>query len=77
MTSAWFISAIAQKVRRMDSKTFALGDDQSIEDYLIKEEIAALRSALEASGGNKTEAAKLVGMTFRSFRYKVSKYEIA
>ena len=76
MASAWFISAIAQKVRRMDRKTFALGDDQSIEDYLIKEEIAALRSALEASGGNKTEAAKLVGMTFRSFRYKVSKYEI-
>ena len=61
----------------MDRKTYALGNEnESIEDYLVKEEILALTSALEASGGNKTEAAKLVGMTFRSFRYKVSKYEL-
>ena len=76
MASAWFISAIAQKIRHMDKSSYALGDE-SIEDYLVNEEIAALTSALEATAGNKTEAAKLVGMTFRSFRYKVSKYEIA
>ena len=76
MGSAWFISSIAQKIRHIEHKSYALGDE-SIEDYLVKEEIAALTSALEATAGNKTEAAKLVGMTFRSFRYKVSKYEIA
>ena len=75
MGSAWFISSIAQRVRFIERKTYTLGDE-SIEDYLVKEEIAALESALQATEGNKTEAAKLVGMTFRSFRYKVGKYEI-
>jgi len=75
MGTAWFISALAQRLRHTDIKSYNLGDE-SIEDYLVREEIAALKSALESTGGNKTEAAKLVGMTFRSFRYKVSKYEI-
>jgi two-component system response regulator PilR (NtrC family) len=32
--------------------------------------------ALELSGGVRTEAAKLLGMSFRSIRYKLDKYDI-
>ncbi|MBI5814328.1 MAG: sigma-54-dependent Fis family transcriptional regulator [Nitrospinae bacterium] len=35
-----------------------------------------LLKALEKSGGKKKEAAKLVNLTFRSFRYKLAKYGI-
>ncbi len=76
MGLAILISALAQRLRNIDLQTYALGGE-SIEDYLLREEKTALKSALIATGGNKTEAAKLVGMTFRSFRYKVSKYEIS
>ncbi len=69
------ISSLARMVRRAELKSFIPGNE-SIEDYLVREEVAALKSALIATEGNKTEAAKLLGMTFRSFRYKLSKYEI-
>lgn len=36
-----------------------------------------LSKALEKSGGSKTKAAELLGMSFRSFRYKLSKYELS
>ena len=62
-------------VRKAELQTFMPGNE-SIEDYLVREEINALKSALLETQGNKTEAAKLLGMTFRSFRYKVSKYEL-
>lgn len=69
------VSHFARMIRRAEMKSFVPGNE-SIEEYLVREEINALKSALSASNGNKTEAAKLLGMTFRSFRYKVSKYEI-
>lgn len=69
------ISSLARMVRRAELQSFVPGNE-SIEDYLVREEISALKSALAATEGNKTEAAKLLGMTFRSFRYKLSKYEI-
>jgi two-component system response regulator PilR (NtrC family) len=37
--------------------------------YLIK--------ALEKSGGSKTKAAELLGMSFRSYRYKLTKYGLS
>ncbi len=33
-----------------------------------------LQLALATTGGNRTQAAKLVGMSFRSFRYRLAKY---
>lgn len=36
-----------------------------------------LAKALEKSGGSKTHAAELLGMSFRSFRYKVAKYGLS
>lgn len=76
MASGILISALAQRLRHAELRTFIPGHE-SIEDYLVREEINALKSALNKTDGNKTEAAKLLGMTFRSFRYKLTKYDIA
>jgi len=48
--------------------------DEPLEDHLARIERQALVEALERSGDNKTAAAKLLGMSFRSFRYKLDKY---
>jgi len=50
---------------------------EPLEDYLTRIEKQALAQALEQAGHNKTAAAKLLGMSFRSFRYKVDKYGLA
>lgn len=45
----------------------------SLEQHLEAVEKTAIRNALEASRWNKTEAARRLGMSFRSFRYRVKK----
>jgi two-component system response regulator PilR (NtrC family) len=35
-----------------------------------------IEKALERTSGNKTQAARLLGMSFRSFRYRLSKYDL-
>lgn len=75
LASALLISYLAERIRLAEMRRFIPGD-QSIEEFLVQEEKNALREALERTGGNKTEAAKLLGMSFRSFRYKVTKYAI-
>lgn len=75
MFAAWVISYMAKQVRAAERRAY-IPNNESIEEYLIREEIRALKSALASTDGNKTEAAKLLGMTFRSFRYKLTKYEI-
>ena len=44
-----------------------------MEPLVERFEHGILESALRRSGGNKTEAARLLGMTFRSMRYKLAK----
>jgi two-component system response regulator PilR (NtrC family) len=46
-----------------------------LEALLGETERRLLHSALEKAGGVKTEAAKLLGLTFRSFRHRIRKYE--
>lgn len=75
LATGLLISYLAERIRIAELKRFVPGDE-SIEDFLIREEINALKTALKQSNGNKTEAAKLLGMTFRSFRYKLTKYDI-
>ncbi|NND00885.1 MAG: hypothetical protein HKN85_11950 [Gammaproteobacteria bacterium] len=75
LATGLLISYLAERIRIAELKRFVPGDE-SIEDFLIREETNALKEALLRSGGNKTEAAKLLGMTFRSFRYKLTKYDI-
>jgi two-component system response regulator PilR (NtrC family) len=49
-----------------------IGLNQHVEEV----EKHAIREALEKTGGNKTKAAALLGMTFRQLRYKVKKLGI-
>lgn len=53
--------------------TAATGD---IEGYLASIEQEIINAALDAQKGNKTESAKLLGLTFRQFRYKLKKYNL-
>ncbi|PPD23959.1 MAG: sigma-54-dependent Fis family transcriptional regulator, partial [Methylomonas sp.] len=48
-------------------------DKMSLESYLEDIEKKALTAALEENRWNKTAAAKQLGMTFRSFRYRLKK----
>jgi two-component system response regulator PilR (NtrC family) len=51
----------------------AIGD---IEGYLAGIEVQIISQALEANRWNKTESAKMLGVTFRQFRYKLKKYNL-
>jgi len=73
--SGFVVSQVAKRLRVAELKTY-IPSNESIEEYLVRQEIRALKSALNSTDGNKTEAAKLLGMTFRSFRYKLTKYDI-
>ena len=73
--SAALISYLAERIRLVELQKFIPGDEP-IDEFLVREEINALKAALEETNGNKTEAAKLLGMSFRSFRYKFTKYDI-
>ena len=44
-----------------------------LEAYLELEEKRLILEALEQSGGNRTQAAQLLNMSFRSFRYRIKK----
>jgi len=48
-------------------------EDFSLEKHLEQIEKAAIEKALEETRWNKTAAAKKLGMTFRSFRYRLKK----
>ncbi len=48
-----------------------------LEEFLARIEISLLKQALSRTGGNKTEAAKLLGLNFRSFRYRLAKYGLS
>lgn len=50
---------------------------QGLEHYLQEQERQLIITALKQTGWNKTQAAELLGTTFRSLRYRMSKLEIA
>lgn len=50
-----------------------MAEQMSLESYLEDVEKKALAAALEENRWNKTAAAKQLGMTFRSFRYRLKK----
>jgi two-component system, NtrC family, response regulator PilR len=49
---------------------------ESLEDYLDAIERKAITTALEENKWNKTAAAKQLGLTFRSFRYRLKKLDM-
>lgn len=50
--------------------------DLSLDEYIAEIEKQEIRSALNQTRWNRTEAAKLLGISFRTIRYKIKKLEI-
>ena len=48
----------------------------SLQDHLDQVERNAIHDALVQSNGNRTAAARLLGVTFRSLRYRMARLEI-
>ena len=46
---------------------------ETLQDYLDRVERSAIEAALVQSGGNRTQAAKLLGVSFRSLRYRLER----
>ena len=55
----------------------AIGDGFNLEALLVETERRYLQEALRQSGGIKTKAAALLGLSFRSFRYRLQKSGLA
>jgi two-component system response regulator PilR (NtrC family) len=51
-------------------------DEQTLDTYIEDIEKKMLEDALEKTRYNKTRAAELLGISFRSFRYKLKKFGI-
>jgi two-component system response regulator PilR (NtrC family) len=49
---------------------------ESLDDYLLRIEKELILKALDESGYNKTRAAESLGISFRSFRYKLKKLSL-
>lgn len=61
------------KVEESDINPSQTTDDFSLEKHLENIEKEAIQAALEETHWNKTAAAKKLGMSFRSFRYRIKK----
>jgi len=61
---------------RARSRALALGDSVDLEALVASIERSLIEQALVRAEGNKTEAAKLLGISFRSFRYRLKKYDM-
>jgi two-component system, NtrC family, response regulator PilR len=56
--------------------TVAINGSVGLDDQLAEQERTALEAALARTGGNRTAAARLVGLSFRQFRYRLKKLGI-
>jgi PAS domain S-box-containing protein len=64
-----------QEKPQPDLKQFDL-DNRSLKEIINETEKKAILKALKRTGGNRTEAAKLLGIAIRSLYYKMEKYGI-
>jgi len=51
----------------------AISDEGNLDDQIAELERARILEALSATGGNRTEAARRLGISFRSLRYRMAK----
>ncbi len=56
------------------STAAAPGDEQNLDSLLEDYERRLIESALHQTGGNRTRAAEVLGVSFRSLRYRLKKY---
>ena len=67
------IDALSDTLIGQDSNDIQLTEDFSLEKHLEAIEIEAIEKALEETRWNRTAAAKKLGMSFRSLRYRLKK----
>lgn len=60
----------------MGADSIDLHDGESLEDYLVDIEKNAILKALDETRWNRTAAAKKLGMSFRSLRYRLKKLNL-
>ncbi|MBN2009702.1 sigma-54-dependent Fis family transcriptional regulator [candidate division KSB1 bacterium] len=53
-----------------------LGDDANYREKLDQAERVIIKRTIDRAGGNKSRAAKLLGMSLRTMRYKIKKYKL-
>lgn len=61
---------------KAEAQAANLGDTYPLQDYLDRVEKAAIMAALDKTNFNRTQAAKLLGITFRSMRYRLDRLGI-
>ncbi len=66
-------SNFRQKSEESSSTASSTLPQEGLEAYLSEQEKQLISTALVRSHGNKTQAAKLLGMTFRQLRYRMDK----
>jgi two-component system response regulator PilR (NtrC family) len=64
-------AAVPARAEAREVPTVGIDLEKAVSDF----ERALMLDALKKSGGVKTKAAELLGLSFRSFRYKLGKYE--
>ena len=70
------IAAVSQNSGQLDNLPgFVLGRTQ-VQDYLDDVERLIIEQALQKTRYNRTQAAKLLGISFRSMRYRMERLEI-
>jgi two-component system, NtrC family, response regulator PilR len=67
----------AQQVSMHTSAPLIIGDGFNLDEHLAGIEKGYLLTALESTQGVKLRAADLLGISFRSFRYRLAKYGMA
>lgn len=68
--------SIAIATKNNAKKHVSSRGDMSLDEYIAEIEKQEIRSALDLTRWNRTEAAKLLGVSFRTIRYKIKKLEI-
>ncbi|MDH3694286.1 MAG: sigma-54 dependent transcriptional regulator, partial [Gammaproteobacteria bacterium] len=68
--------ALGITVISSESAVAGPGHHESLDDYVARIERDAIEKALKETNNNKTEAAKQLGISFRSLRYKIQKLDI-
>ncbi len=62
-----------EQTTREKTKDEMLGNGFNLEEWLQEQEREFILKALERAAGVKTEAARLLGISFRSLRYRLEK----
>ena len=70
------ISGPVMPASETDDESALPGDGFDLEEHVQGIERSYISQALQQTGGKKTKAAELLGMSFRSFRYYMKKYNL-